>query len=201
VQPAELLEHAAAGRLPDWAAVSPRRLAHIERVAALMADWAAQLKLPPAEAARWSAAAYLHDALRDEPHDDLRSTVPVSLRDLPGSLLHGPAAAERLRRTGVSDEPLLRAIAFHTVGHPDLDRLGRALYIADFTEPGRSYQPVRLAALRARMPHALDDVLRDVVRMRIAHLLDEGRPMRAETAAFWNAIHADPHSADAVLSH
>lgn len=187
---AALLEDAAAGRLPAWAAAGEQRRAHMQRVATLMGDWAEALGLPGPECTRWRAAGWLHDALREAPAGELRPLVPEPLRDAPNKLLHGPAVAERLRRDGVADEPLLRAVTYHTIGHPDLDALGRALFVADFIEPGRSYQPVQLAVLRARMPAALPHVLREVLRARMQRLLDEARPLRPETAAFWNAVRA-----------
>jgi HD superfamily phosphohydrolase YqeK len=188
----DVIADAAAGRLPDWARLGRRRLAHVERVAALLDDWAAALELPAGERTRWRAAGYLHDALRDEAPDALRRLVPDAFRQLDGRLLHGPAAAERLRLDGIDDEPLRRAIAWHTLGHPDLDDIGRALFIADYIEPGRRYEPVLLAVLRARMPAARDAVLRDVLHSRMQRLLLEGRAISTQTVAFWNGLHGVP---------
>jgi HD superfamily phosphohydrolase YqeK len=185
---ADALPDAAAGRLPAWAAVGPARRAHIERVAALLDEWAVELELDAVERGRWRAAAWLHDALRDADVDALRALVPEPLRDLPVQLLHGPAVAARLRDDGVADTSLLDAVSFHTLGHPRLDRLGRALYAADFLEPGRTFAVSERAALRARMPHAFDAVLVAVVRARMTHLLASGRPIREETVAFWNVL-------------
>jgi 2-amino-4-hydroxy-6-hydroxymethyldihydropteridine diphosphokinase len=168
--------------------MSRHRRAHAERVAGLLGAWAAELRLDGEETKRWMAAGLLHDVLRDADPDELRPLVPDTFRHLTGRLLHGPAAAERLRQEGVTDEPLLRAIAYHTIGHPQLDRLGRALFIADYIEPGRRFDTARLAKLRGRMPADRDAVLVDVLRARIERLLGEGRGMRTETAAFWNSV-------------
>jgi HD superfamily phosphohydrolase YqeK len=185
---ADALREAGAGRLPAWAAVGPARRGHIERVAALLDEWAVELDLDAVERARWRAAGWLHDALRDADANALRAVVPEQLHDLPVQLLHGPAAARRLRADGVADAALLDAVSFHTLGHPCLDLLGRALYAADFLEPGRTFAVGERAALRARMPHAFDAVLRAVVRARMTHLLASGRPIREETVAFWNVL-------------
>lgn len=188
-----LLEDAAHGRLPPWAQPSRRRFEHMARVAALLGEWARLLHLPAVEQRRWRAAGFLHDALRDARPDDLRRDLPEPLRDVEGKLLHGPAVAERLRADGVGDEPFLRAVAYHTIGHPELDELGCALFIADYVEPGRRYEPHRLAVLRARMPGARAEVLRDVLRSRMRLRLDGDRPIRAETVAFWNALMGPVH--------
>lgn len=182
-----ILENAAQGILPQWAEVKPKRRAHIERVAALVGEWADALQIDEREKARWLAGAWLHDALRDAKPESLRPLVPDDLADWPGPLLHGPAAAARLRKDGVQDEALLRAVAYHTIGHPDLDGAGRALYLADFLEPGRTFDPVGRAVLRARMPHDEKAVLRQVLRSRMAHLISSHKKIRRETVAFWNS--------------
>lgn len=137
---------------------------------------------------RWKAAGMLHDVLRDADPADLVDRVPPHLRSLPASLLHGPAGADRLRREGVEDEAFLQAIAYHTVGHAGLGRLGRALYIADFLEPGRTFEREWRAGLRARMPAEKDAVLPVVVAARIRHLIDRGSAVHPESLAFWNGL-------------
>jgi HD superfamily phosphohydrolase YqeK len=182
----EAVRAAASGRLPPWAEVSERRRAHIARVAALMEAWADGYALPPWERARWTAAAWLHDALRDADAGALRAEVPEELRDLPAKLLHGPAVAERLK--GVADPELLDAVRFHTLGSPRFGRLGRALYLADFLEPGRDFAPAWTASLRARMPHQEGAVLREVVDARVGHLRAGGHRPHPETTAFHAAV-------------
>jgi HD superfamily phosphohydrolase YqeK len=158
------------------------------RVADVMAGWGERLGIGPEELTRWRAAAMLHDALRDADPEPLRDRVPADLRDLPGGMLHGPAAAARLEAEGVADAPLLTAIRWHTLGHPDFDRLGKALYLADFTEPGRRYDPEWLARLRDRAAAQMDAVLLEVVAHRIGRSLAGGHPLRPPTVAFWNSL-------------
>jgi HD superfamily phosphohydrolase YqeK len=183
-----LIERAAQGELPVWSMPTSHRLGHMQRVAALLGEWADALKLGDIECARWRAIGLLHDVLREVAPEELRPTVDPSLRTWPGKLLHGPAAAERLRAEGLDDESFLLGVAYHTVGHPQLDEMGRALFIADYIEPGRTYDVERLADWRARMPHERKSVLRAVLRARLDRLLNESRPIRAETAAFWNVL-------------
>ena len=183
-----LLNQAADGELPEWARAGEARRAHVARVSELMGQWADELGLGSHERGRWRAAGLLHDALRDADPELLRMVVPEDMADLPAKLLHGPAAAERLRRDGVDDDLFLRAIGYHTLGHPTFDRLGRALYLADYLEPGREDMPAGTDALRSRCPGEMDEVIRVVAARRIGRLLEGGKPLRQETVAFWNGV-------------
>ena len=183
----EIVAQAAKGILPEWSCAKPKRRAHIARVAELMTTWAAELA--PAHSHLWTAAAWLHDALRDAPADQLRANLPAEFEDWPDPLLHGPAVAARVRREDVNaPSSVLNAVTYHTVGHECLDQLGRALYLADYLEPGRKFDPVGRAALRERVPREFQAVLRVVAAARIAHLTNSGSSLRPETAGFWQSI-------------
>lgn len=183
-----LVRAAAGGALPEWARASPGRRRHMERVADLLERWARAFGLEDLETTRWRAAGMLHDVLRDADPQALRPLVAPELRDRPGGMLHGPAAAARLREAGVADDALLLAVAWHTMGHPGLDRLGRALYLADYLEPGRDFDSERLAMLRDRVPDDLGAVLREVAARRIHRSLEKGRPLLEPTISFWNDL-------------
>ena len=181
-----LVQAAANGVLPEWTQAGERRRAHMGRVAALMRDWAGALGLPAGEVRRWAATGWLHDALREGAPEALRARVEPAFRDLPPKLLHGPAAA--LRLDGEADEEMREAIRFHTLGSPRWGRLGRALYLADFMEPGRSWDPDYTASLRARMPGEMDAILAEVVRMRVDHIRANGGVPHPETQAFYEQV-------------
>jgi 2-amino-4-hydroxy-6-hydroxymethyldihydropteridine diphosphokinase len=174
-------------RLPEWAQVSDKRRAHVVRVTALLDDWAAMLGLPAHEARAWHDAGRFHDALRDAPENLLRELAG----DMSGytvDMLHGPAAAERLRRQGEDRLDLLNAVRFHTVGYGDWGRLGRALYMADYLEPGRKFSRGDRAYLAAQVPHDFDGTFRQVVRARLEWSLREGMRLYPEAVALWNAV-------------
>ena len=182
------IEDAASGILPEWSKVSRSRHGHMERVSDLMGEWAAEMGLRKRERRRWRAVGLLHDALKGARGRDMKRWVRRRIRDLPVPVLHGPAAAARLRTEGVDDFPFLNAIAYHTLGHSCLDELGRALYAADFLEPGRRVQPKMRAALRERMPQDLDDVVREIVGARLRYMIKKDRVVRPETVGFWNTL-------------
>ena len=173
-------------QLPAWACVSEKRRAHIERVTELMEKWAYRLGVPPEEARAWRDAALLHDALRDAPESDLRALVPRA--DFTPEMLHGPTAAARLEREGDHRAEMLDAIRWHTVGSASWKRLGRALFMADFLEPGRRFMPADRAYLADKVANDFDGTFRQVVRMRIEHALREGHTLFPETVSLWNLV-------------
>jgi len=160
--------------LPPWAVASPERRAHVERVAALIDDWAVTMKIPERERNRWAKAAWLHDALRDEPAAD--------------ELAHGPAAADRAARDGETDRGVLDAVRYHSLGYAGWDDVGRMLYLGDFLEPGRTFDRERRAALAQRVPAERDAVLTEVARLRIAWNIRSSWPLAPETVEFWNSL-------------
>lgn len=182
----------AAGTLPAWAVVSPRRYAHSARVAALMDRWAAALGLDEPERTRWRTAGWMHDALRDAPPAAIRGPIAdPSIRAWPDALLHGPAAADRMAADGYTDAEVLDAVRYHTAGHESLGRIGLALIAADALEPGRRETPARNAARRACLPVAFDDVVLEVVGDKLRYGIESVRPLRAGMVALWNRLSAD----------
>lgn len=184
----DVLADAAAGLLPEWSVVSDARRGHILRVADLMVSWARRLGLGDDETHRWRAVAILHDALRDEDPDRLGESLPDPFRHWPPRLRHGPAVAARLEQSAVHDAELLDAICYHTTGHERFGRLGFALFAADWLEPGRTHDPAGRAALRARMPEALDDIVLEILRSRLARSVQRNDPIQPETLGFWHRM-------------
>lgn len=172
--------------LPAWAEVGEKRRAHIARVTALLDRWAQELRLPAEEAQAWHDAGRWHDALRDAAAETLRAAVPEP--DWPVETLHGPAAALHLERDGERRREVLDAIRWHTVGFATWSRVGRALYMADFLEPGRQFARADRAFLADHLVHDFDGVFRQVVRMRIEWTVREGKALFPETVALWNHV-------------
>lgn len=160
--------------LPGWAVASPERRAHVERVAALIDQWAARMRVPEGERERWAKAAWLHDALRDAPAAD--------------ELAHGPASAERAAREGESDRGVLEAVRYHSLGYAGWDDVGKMLYLGDYLEPGRTFERDLRAALAVRVPLERDAVLLEVTRRRIQWTVESGWPLAPETVEFWNSL-------------
>lgn len=158
--------------LPAWAQVSKGRRKHILRVTRLLATWADAMALPDAERVTWIDAGRFHDALRDAPVEELRALAGSATTEV--ELLHGPAVATKLAAEGERRANLLDAVRYHSIGWKDWDRVGRALYMADYLEPGRTFDLDRRAALATRVPTDFDGAFRDVVRARMAYAQEQG---------------------------
>lgn len=173
-------------QLPTWAEATERRRAHIARVTALLGAWAPHVARDAAEARALHDAGRLHDVLRDAPEPTLRDLSGDA--ESPPEVLHGPAAATLLARHGEVREELLDAVRWHTLGSAGWGRVGQALYMADFLEPGRKFAVADRAFLAAHVRHDFDGVFRQVVRMRLQWSLGEGLELYAGTVALWNAV-------------
>lgn len=166
--------------------VSEKRRAHIARVTALLDAWSQALALAPAERQAWHDAGRFHDALRDADAALLRSNADQP--DRPLGMLHGSAAANWLIRDGESRPEVLDAVRWHTTGHPRWSQAGRALYMADFLEPGRAFMQADRAFLANLVPVRFDAVFRQVVRLRLEWALREGKSLAPQTVALWDVV-------------
>lgn len=171
---------------PPWAEIGPERLAHVERVVALIDRWAQIMGVPDRERQRWLRAAWFHDALRDAGPGELSRWAPGSMGAV--ELWHGPAAAGRMEAEGEADRGVLDAVRFHSVGSADWDMAGRVLYCADFLEPGRAFDPVERVALAARLPAEPDRVFFEVVQRRILNAIRSGWTLPDSTVRLWNSL-------------
>ena len=175
-----------ANGLPLWACVGSKRLAHIERVTSLLRAWSAAMRLEADEANAWIDAGSWHDALRDAPDEQLREI--TGDRETPAALLHGPAAAMQLEADGEKRRDVIEAIRYHTIGSAGWTRTGRALYMADYLEPGRKFSKEDRFFLAAQVPHSFDAAFRQVVRFRLDWSVREGNHIFPETVALWNSL-------------
>lgn len=172
--------------LPPWAIASSKRREHISRVTELLDGWASTMVIEEHERVSWHDAGLWHDALRDAEEPLLRELS----RDLraPVEILHGPAAAARLEALGESRRDVLDAIRWHTLGNPGWSRTGKALFMADFLEPGRKFMVSERAWLAQLVPDDFAGVFRQVVKCRLEWSLREGKGLHPETVAMWNAV-------------
>jgi 2-amino-4-hydroxy-6-hydroxymethyldihydropteridine diphosphokinase len=103
-------------------------------------------------------------------------------------VLHGPAAAVRAEQNGERRQDVLQAVRYHTVGNVTWGRTGRALYLADFLEPGRTFLVSEREHLADQVRHDFERAYRRGVRLRIEWSLRQGGELFPETVELWNAV-------------
>lgn len=172
--------------VPEWAHMTPARLRHVHRVAALVSSWADAMSVPPSERNRWLRAAWLHDALRDAAPPELERLTPGMTG--PMAIRHGPASAAVAKSFGETDRGVLDAIRYHSVGLAEWEMVGRVLYCADYLEPGRSDEAESRAELSRRFPTDSHGVTVEVARRRILRLITAGWQLPEPTYRFWNRL-------------
>jgi len=131
-------------------------------------------------------AVWLHDALRDAPHEELERWASATAG--PAELKHGPASAARAKADGETDRGVLDAVRYHSVGLAEWDMVGRVLYCADFLEPGRPFDREWRAGLAVQFPRESTRVLRDVITARLTHTIQSQWPILEPTFRFWNSL-------------
>ncbi len=133
-------------------------------------------------ARRWGAspddavtAGLLHDLCRELPRQEVLAlsrkhgleTDPIE-EEYAVQLLHARLAAAEAGAAGFSPA-VVEAIARHTLGGPGMSALDACVYVADATEPGRTWKgvdDVRRLALESLDGAVLTLVERDVARLR-----------------------------------
>ena len=106
----------------------------------------------------------------------------------PSALLHAKVGAVLANeKYGINDEGILNAIKYHTTGRPDMSKLEKILYIADYIEPGRKHAP-NLKQIRAMAYQDLDKTLLKILEDTLSYLMSGGGqidPMTKETYEYY----------------
>lgn len=91
-------------------------------------------------------------------------------RSNPTALLHAKAGAYLAEhKYGVTDGDILNAIRYHTTGRPDMSKLEKIIYIADYIEPGRK-QLAELEMIRRIAFQDLDWTMEKILANTLAYL-------------------------------
>lgn len=96
-------------------------------------------------------AGLAHDLAKELKKEELEEYLKLNdsgclLKKYDFPLLHGPAAAVILKNEfKICDKEILDAVFYHTTGKADMPLLTKIVYIADFTEEGRSFSEAKTA--------------------------------------------------------
>jgi predicted HD superfamily hydrolase involved in NAD metabolism len=176
--------------------VSEKRFRHITGVAQTARELAKEYGSEPERA---ELAGWLHDACKeykDKQLVQMAHDYGLSLDRIyeeNGHLLHGPIAAEVVKRElNFTDNLVLDAIRQHTLGAVEMTRLSVVVFLADAIEPGRSEdftKPIWEALKRATDigdEQALNLAVRVACDMSLRDLLLQGRIIHPRTVEVRN---------------
>lgn len=101
-----------------------------------------------------------------------KNNLPISEVEMqnPAALLHAKAGSFLAQnKYGIDDPDILNAIRYHTTGRPNMSRLEKILYIADYIEPGRKHAS-NLGQIRRAAFQDLDGALFKILEDTLSYL-------------------------------
>ena len=162
--------------------------AHIHRVVEIARELAVCHGINQEQAA---LAALAHDVARAMTDGELLRRaagmgLPIGVVDrrVP-ILLHGPVGAEILQQeAGLTDISIYKAVYWHTTASPDLDKLGKVVFIADKLDPAKIDSYPYLPQIRQMAFQDLDRAILHFLTRQAMDRLNRGQlvhPVMVET--------------------
>lgn len=138
-------------------------------------------------------ASMLHDIGKSKRIDELlkvqdRSDIILKENLGKNSALYHSVASKKIamERYCIEDSDILNAIRYHTTGRPNMSKLEKIVYIADYTEMGRSFEGVE--KLRELSYENLDMAMLFALENSIEHILSKGLILHEYTVRARNYI-------------
>ena len=149
-------------------------------------------------------AGILHDCAKCYKNDELirlcaEENVPLSAEEIASPAVIHAKYGRKMAETeyGIDDPDILNAIAFHTTGRPDMSRLEKIIFIADYIEPLRD-QAENLPEARKLAFEDLDLCVYHILEATIRYLEGKNAPIVPDTmlAYQWYREHLPVQAAD-----
>jgi predicted HD superfamily hydrolase involved in NAD metabolism len=103
------------------------------------------------------------------------------------SLIHGFVGDYLVKRDfGISDEKILKAIKFHTIGYCDMSLEDKILFISDKVEEGRRYEGID--NFRNLSINNINLCLLEIYRSTIIYVIKRNKLLHPDTSKIWNSI-------------
>lgn len=137
-------------------------------------------------------AAIFHDYAKFRPKDEMKmiikeQSIPIELLDFHSELWHAPVGAYLVKKeVGINDKDILQAIRFHTTGNKKMSNLDKIIFLADYIEPGRTFQGVE--EVRKVAFEDLDEAVLMALKNTIKFLLDKNQLIYPDTLETYNTL-------------
>ena len=102
------------------------------------------------------------------------------------NLLHGPAGAVLARKSFNISNEVFDACFYHTVGREDMSLLSKIIFLADMTEPGRSFDGVE--EIRRLSFEDIDKAVITAINSTLIHLIRKGEKIAEGTVKARNFL-------------
>jgi len=114
-------------------------------------------------------AALVHDVAKEQNIQQVKRILMLQYEEAylehSSKIWHAPMGAIVGRETfGIEDQDVLNAIKFHTTGRPGMSDLEKVIFVADYTEPNRTYEGCE--AVRELWGN-LDEAVCEILRQKI----------------------------------
>ena len=173
------------------ARLSQKRYIHSKNVSEASVMLAKKFGGTDVETAR--CAGLVHDICKEEPEDVqytlmMQSSMDVCMEERKAfKVWHGIAGAELLRtKFGVTDEDVLHAIRFHTVGRAGMSNLEKIVYLADMISVERDYPDVE--TMRKKALESLDEGMGYALKYSLMKLVRRDALIPHHTVEAYNEI-------------
>ena len=138
-------------------------------------------------------AALLHDIAKNFDNDYAYNLIEDKYKHIfengfkINQILHGFAGASFVKkRFNITDELILNAIRYHTIGRIQMTIIDNIVYIADAIEDGRDYPHVD--ELRQIAEYNLDEAIYKEINYKLKHLIDKNSPIHPNTINLRNSL-------------
>ena len=173
------------------ARLSQKRYIHSKNVSEASVMLAKKFGGTDVETARF--AGLVHDICKEESEDVqytlmMQSSMDVCMEERKAfKVWHGIAGAELLRtKFGVTDEDVLHAVRFHTVGRAGMSNLEKIVYLADMISAERDYPDVD--EMRRLVDVGMDEAMEYALVYSIRDLTERRQAVHPDTLAAYNEL-------------
>lgn len=168
--------------------MSDERMQHVLRVEEMALQLAGKYE---ADLEKVSLAALIHDIAKQQDDTEMRDIIISENLDLEllqygNAIWHGPVGAVIARRQfDITDEEILNAIEYHTIGAPEMTVVEQIIFVADYIEPGRDFEGVEQA--RQLAEESLEAVVKYQIQETFKHLILEKKKIYPKAIDSYNA--------------
>lgn len=165
--------------------MSEKRFRHVLGVAETAKDLAHRHDVNITDA---ELAALVHDVAKEQPLNQtaalLRLVGEDSYLQHSDKVWHAPMGAVIAEKVLViENKDILNAIKFHTTGRSKMSKLEKVIFVADYTEPNRTY--AKSIAVRELWGN-LDKAVYEILKQKLEKVTELGSNLHPDTLAAYN---------------